>query len=208
MNYREIQQQLHQYHQQQQQQIASNQYRQVYGSPANAIPQESVQQIMRSQHQRQVSTPVSHRNERPNSNYYEYESVNAMKNAALLNQQQLQKQHSIQQQNNVNNNNVNVPHKQYSTTSLNRRSNKYKNGEYIQTGASISVPIVRQQQPIYQTNQLKIYGSSYSNGYSSQPNQTVPMYDKSFQSNTSNNNNSNGYLITSKNQSSRPGSKV
>ena len=206
MNYKEIQQQMHHYQQQQQHQqqalqhLQAIQNRQIYGqtSASNAMPSEAVRQIMRGQHQRQVSSPVSHRQERPISNYYEYDTAQAVIT-------------SHNQQNNVNNN-VLSPNENTSSQSLTRRSKKYTKPETQHTGAPHPVPIARQQ-PIYQTNQLKIYGSIHSNGYSghsqSQPNPPqVPIYDSIHGNINANNTNTNGYPMPSKYQSLRTGSKV
>lgn len=212
MNYREIQQQMHHYNQQ----SAQNQYlqnRQIYGQigqTSNTLPSEAVRHIMRSQPQRQMS-PVNNRGERPNSNYYEYDTAAALVPNHMPN-------HKQQQSSSTALTTTQADHMSSNTGSV-RQSKKYGKAESMsgqQSGGQmgqIQVPIARQQQPIYSSNQVKIYGSTYSNGYSGhcqpQPNPPqLPIYDTIQGNSNAINANSNGYQISSKYQSPRPGSKV
>ncbi|CAG2117785.1 unnamed protein product [Medioppia subpectinata] len=216
MNYKEIQQQMHHYHQQQQQNVNHYSDYEIYVPPIDGVPGDPTPRpIMRGQQQpqqRHISSPVGHRPQPERPNYYEYETAAAVLQA---------KQQLIQQQNNVNNNVL-----PQNNSSLTRRSKKYtKQTESHQTlqqptGTSTQVPIVRQQpQPIYQTNQLKIYGSTYANGYSSTHSQAPPpqptnpppnhrIYDTINANNSNAIHDSNGYEIATKYQNVRPGSKV
>lgn len=173
MNYREIQQQMQHYNQHNQQ---TNQ-QPIYQSYRQPMPLPNV--IMRNQHQRQVSSPSFQQSERPISNYYEYESVSAMKNAAIINQ------HLIKQQQNSNLKNDSF----YS--SLKRKGNNYA----VDGQSAVSNSVLRQ--PIYQSNQIKIYGTANN------PNGFNPIYSENLHQPNSQYNHAAAQY-----QSVRSGSKV
>lgn len=145
-------------------------------------------------HHRQISTPATSQNyygtgQRPVSSYYEYENAAHPKNGAdnanmvnfrkaLMNQQHQQQQQQQSGYGQVNYRNHNNNETLYGIVGqqVNKRPSLGPPGQAGTLSAQQQQQnILRQQQPIYQSNQVQIYGSSV---YNTLPNQQQPIYGR------------------------------
>ena len=139
-----------------------------------------------NQHHRQVSSPATsqqyYTQQRPVSSYYEYEK-SSFKNSDQQQQQKLENQHfrkgpllqnQSQQRQHLSNYN-NQMQSNYST----KKETLYGIVGHQQQAVPTKRPIVpglniiRNQQPIYQSNQVQIYGSIYGSEQTTSPNNYV-----------------------------------
>lgn len=147
MNYKEIQEHLQQFRRQQ---SVPYQYRQPYPLPQTAMRTEASVPVLMRNHQRQVSMPSNStlvKQERPISNYYEYEVANAQPPPSSY-MRDRQYQYELQHQPIYNGNSS------LSAGSLPRRG--------LVPRVKPPAPNVPISRPIYQTPQVQIYGS-YNN---------------------------------------------